>query len=251
MKYTYYGWAIALTALSACKTPLTISQVQPQKNAKITQDIPEKKEFINVITPYKKQMDDRMNSKISYTSVDLNKNGDNSTLGNLLADFTYEEANAWAKNNGLNKVDCAVINIGGIRSTIGVGDILLRHVFEVKPFENEIVIMKMKGKDMADLFDFYVKTQKNNPVSRLYIETEGGILKNALIQGKPLDSNRDYLVATSDFLALGGDDMKFFAKGEMIATGIKMRDSFIESFKKNPEIKSNKDIRLNFIGKKN
>lgn len=250
MKYTYYG-VIALLAFSACRAPLNIAQVQPQKNTKITQEIPEKKEFTSFITPYKKQMDERMNSKISHTTVDLNKNGDNSTLGNLLADFTYDEANIWAKNNHLNQIDCAVINIGGIRSTIGVGDILLRHVFEVMPFENEIVIIKIKGKDMADLFDFYLKTQKNNPVSRLYIETEGGILKNALIQGKPLDTNRDYLIATSDFLALGGDDMKFFAKGEMISTGIKMRDSFIESFKKNFEIKANKDIRLNFIGKKN
>ena len=38
-----------------------------------------------------------MNSKISYTSVDLNKSGDNSNLGNLLADFTYEGTEEWGE----------------------------------------------------------------------------------------------------------------------------------------------------------
>jgi hypothetical protein len=30
--------------------------------------------------------------------------------------------------------------------------------------------------------------------------------------------------------------MKFFSKGEMIPTGIKLRDLFIDYFKKNPEV---------------
>jgi len=44
--------------------------------------------------------------------------------------------------------------------------------------------------------------------------------------------------------------MKFFAKGEAISTGIKLRDLFIDYFKKNPEVVANTDVRLNFIGKK-
>ena len=57
-------------------------------------------------------------------------------------------------------VDAAVINIGGIRSTIGAGDILTKHVFEVMPFENEVVIVKMKGSDLRGLFQYYLETQK-------------------------------------------------------------------------------------------
>jgi hypothetical protein len=44
--------------------------------------------------------------------------------------------------------------------------------------------------------------------------------------------------------------MKFFAKGESISTGIKLRDLFIEYFKNNQEINPKEDVRLNFIGKK-
>ena len=44
-----------------------------------------------------------------------------------------EQKNGAKKNN--IDVDAAVINIGGIRSTIGAGDILTKHVFEVMPLK--------------------------------------------------------------------------------------------------------------------
>jgi 2',3'-cyclic-nucleotide 2'-phosphodiesterase (5'-nucleotidase family) len=190
-----------------------------------------------------------MNTKISHTSVELNKKGDNSNLGNLLADFTYDGAVVWAKNNNIPSVDAAVINIGGIRSTIGAGDILTKHVFEVMPFENEVVIVQMKGSDLDGLFKYYLDSQKNNPVSHVYIETESGKVKNALINGEKVNPEKTYYIATSDYLAMGGDYMSFFTKGEMISTGIRLRDLFIEYFKKNPEVKPSADIRLHFIGK--
>ena len=76
-------------------------------------------------------------------------------------------------------------------------------------------------------------------------------MKNALINGEKVDVNKTYYIATSDYLALGGDNMKFFSKGEVISTGLKMRDVFMEFFKKNPEIKASTETRLNFIGKTN
>ncbi|STD07054.1 5'-nucleotidase C-terminal domain-containing protein [Chryseobacterium carnipullorum] len=84
----------------------------------------------------------------------------------------------------------------------------------------------------------------------MYIETKNGQLTQSLINGKPIVPTQDYYIATSDYLALGGDNMKFFSKGEAISTGIKLRDLFIEYFKKTSEVVPNTDIRLNFIGKK-
>lgn len=192
-----------------------------------------------------------MNAKISYTNFDLNKQGDNSNLGNLLADYTYEGAVDWASKNKIPKIDAAVINIGGIRSTIGKGDILLKHIYEVMPFENELVIVKMKGADMQKLFNYYLETQKNNPVSKLKIETSEGKIVQALIDNSSIENSKNYYIATSDYLALGGDNMKFFASGEMISTGIKLRDLYVEKFRKNPEIIPPNDVRLIFNRQKN
>lgn len=242
---------IALLSLTACKTTsLQVANVQTQKNISINKELKDDEGFAKFIEPYTLKLNKEMNQKISYTQVDLTKEGDNSNLGNLLADYTFDGADVWTKANLNKNVDAALINIGGIRTTIGKGDILLKNVFEVMPFENEVIIVKMKGSDLQGLFDYYAKTQVNNPVSHLYIETNNGQLTKTLINGKVVNPNQDYYIATSDYLALGGDNMKFFSKGESIPTGIKLRDLFINYFKKNAEINPKEDIRLNFIGKK-
>lgn len=248
MKNKIWIAALALLSFVACRTPLTVASVDAQKNINITPQINEDAAFVKVIEPYKAALESKMNTKISYTAVDLNKNGDNSNLGNLLADFTLNGAQEWASKNNRPKVDAAVINIGGIRSTIGKGDVLTKHVFEVMPFENEVVIMKMKGADMPALFQYYAENAKNNPVAGLTIGTNAGKVETALVNGQPVNPARDYYIATSDYLALGGDNMKFFTKGELISTGMKLRDLFLDYFKRNPQVVAPTDIRLTFKG---
>lgn len=249
IKFLVLGF-VAL-AITSCKTPLNIAKIQTEKNISIAKNLPEDDRFNQIIAPYKTELESKMNSKISYTAVDLNKSGDNSNLGNLLADFTFEGGNEWAKKNGIpNGIDAALINVGGIRSTIGAGDILTKSIYEVMPFENEVIIVKMKGSDLKGLFDYYSTTQKNNPISHLYIETDSGKLIKELINGKEVNPNHDYYIATSDYLAMGGDNMKFFSKGELISTGIKLRDLFLEKFKANSQIVAPTDVRLNFKNKK-
>ena len=251
MKNKFLLLGIALVSLTACKTSsLQVSNVQASKNISINNELKNDEEFVKVITPYKERLDKEMGQKISHTNVDLTKQGDNSNLGALLADFTFDGANIWSKANLNQEVDAALINIGGIRTTIGKGDITLKSVFEVMPFENEVIIVKMKGSDLDGLFQYYSKTQVNNPVSHLYIETNNGVVTQKLINGKEVDPNKVYYIATSDYLALGGDNMKFFLKGESVPTGIKLRELFIEYFKKTPEVVPSNDIRLKFIGKK-
>ncbi|WP_332020514.1 5'-nucleotidase [Kaistella sp.] len=252
MKIKFLLIASAFLSFTACKTPLNIAKVSPEKNISLSKDLPEAQNFKDFIEPYKQEVEGKMNTKISHTAVDLNKQGDNSNLGNLLADYTFEGADDWAKKNGIPAgVDAAVINVGGIRSSIGAGDILTKHVYEVMPFENEVVIVKMKGSDLQELFDYYLKTQKNNPVSHLYIETDNDKVIKGLVKGKEVIETQDYYIATSDYLALGGDNMAFFGKGELISTGLRLRDLFLEKFKANSEIVAPKDVRLNFKNKKN
>lgn len=250
MKNRIIVLGFAAIALVSCRTPMKIANVQTQKNISIGQSIPDDGATKMVIDPYKKSLESQMNAKISHTNVELTKQGDNSSLGNLLADYTLQGAKEWAAKNSIPKVDAAVINIGGIRTNIGQGDILLRHIYEVMPFENELVLVKMTGTQMQGMLDYYLQTQKNNPVSNLLIETEAGKLNRTLIGGNTINPTQIYYIATSDYLALGGDNMKFFMAGEMISTGVKLRDMYIDKFKQNPEVVAPKDLRLIFKGKK-
>jgi 2',3'-cyclic-nucleotide 2'-phosphodiesterase (5'-nucleotidase family) len=250
IKYVIVG--LGILTLSACKTPLNIAKVQAEKNISVSQELQEDQNFKSIIAPYKKELEGKMNKVISHTSVDLDKQGDNSNLGNLLSDYTWEGADEWAKKNGIpGGVDAAVINVGGIRSSIGKGDILTKHIYEVMPFENEVVIVKLKGSDLNGLFDYYLKTEKNNPFSGFYIEADHGVSVKELVNGKMVEPSKVYYIATSDYLAFGGDNMAFFSKGEIISTGIGLRNLFLQKFQANPEITVPTDIRLNFKNKKN
>lgn len=251
MKIIYIIAAFVAVTLSSCATPLTISKVETVKNIAIAPGLPEDQTIKSIIAPYRQELEGQMNTKISHTSVDLTKQGDNSSLGNLLADFTFEGAEAWAaKNNITNGIDAAVINIGGIRTTISAGDIITKQVYEVMPFENELMIVKLQGSDIQGLFDYYLRTKKNNPVSRITIKTDGETFVEHLINGQAINPAKEYYIATSDYLAFGGDQMDYFKKGEIISTGIKLRDLFLEKFIENPEIKVPTDIRLEFKNKK-
>ena len=250
MKSKVLGFGILGVLLMGCKAPLSIARVHTEKNIFITNALTNDKKIEAIIQPYKNELEGKMNTKISHTNTELNKTGDNSNLGNLLADYTFQGADDWAKKNNIPPIDAAVINIGGIRTIIPKGDILAKQIYEVMPFENEIVIVKMTGKDVEGLFDYYMKTQKNNPVSHILIETDDNSISKKLINGKSVDEGKTYYIATSDYLALGGDNMFFFSKGQMIQTGIKMRDLFLEKFKQNPEISAPDDVRLVFKNKK-
>lgn len=84
---------IALLSLTACKTTsLQVANVQTQKNISINKELKDDEGFAKFIEPYTLKLNKEMNQKISYTNVDLTKEGDNSNLGNLLADYTFDGA---------------------------------------------------------------------------------------------------------------------------------------------------------------
>lgn len=246
MRIKYYLLGGIFSVLMACHPNMNLVDVKTQENIVIGQEIEDKKEFVKLIAPYKEKLDDRMNQRISHTMVELNRMGDNSNLGVLLSDYLLEGANDWAVKNKMPKVDAAILNIGGIRNNISEGDILVRNIFEVMPFENEMVIVKMKGEDIQGIFDYYEKHQKNNPVAQLNIIVKDGKLIEGLINGERPQIGKTYYIATSDYLAMGGDSMYFFEKGETIKTDVILRNLFLEYFRKNPEVKVKNDIRLKF-----
>ena len=246
MRIKYYLLGGIFSVLMACHPNMNLVDVKTQENIVIGQEIEDKKEFVKLIAPYKEKLDDRMNQKISHTMVELNRMGDNSNLGALLSDYLLEGANDWAVKNKMPKVDAAILNIGGIRNNISEGDILVRNIFEVMPFENEMVIVKMKGEDIQGIFDYYEKYQRNNPVAQLNIIVKDGKLIEGLINGEHPQIGKTYYIATSDYLAMGGDSMYFFEKGETIKTDVILRNLFLEYFRKNPEVKVKNDIRLKF-----
>lgn len=78
------------------------------------------------------------------------------------------------------------------------------------PFENNLVVLALKGEQILEMTSYIIKEKKPHPLSGMtFTIAKDNTAKNILIQGKPLDSNKIYYVATNDYLANGGDSMIF------------------------------------------
>lgn len=218
-----------------------------RSNLEINSKIKDSKTAQALITPYKKELDEKMSEVLSYTTENISKDGLNSTLGNLLADFTYDGTNAKIVNTIGRYADAAIINLSGQKTQIEKGNITLKDVYEIMPYENEIVVIQLKGSDVQKLFDIYAEKKLQNPVSGMTMDIKSGKAENIMLRNFKIQPNNYYYIATVDYLAMGGDGLVFFKNGVQIQTGLKLRDVLIEYFKKNNPVKITKENRINLI----
>ena len=162
-----------------------------------------------IITKYQTLIDES-NSSLGYATSSIKK----STLGNYATDamlkWDYSDFN-------FEDIDVSIINTGGIRATIDSGDITRADVFEVFPFNNMIVLVNMKGKDLKSL------CRSND--SYLYIG-----VSSTIGSYNYLDDNAIYQLAVIDYVFEGTyyTEFKNLTKDDYIETGIILRDQLID-----------------------
>jgi 5'-nucleotidase/UDP-sugar diphosphatase len=211
-----------------------------------------------VVDKYKQKVGVALNEKVGEAEVDLDgenvrKRGTN--LGDLIADIMRQ----------VSVADVAIINGGGIRTNIKRGEIRVKDVYTALPFDNYIVAIRLTGKQIWEALEHGVSAVEDEggrfpQVSGLSFKyfrlaTRGSRIKEIFIAGKPIDLKREYVVATNDFLAVGGDGYKVFAetikvskdysiiggamKGEKVAyshSGRWIRDVVVEYIKEKKRI---------------
>lgn len=172
----------------------------------------------HVVRPYRESLEEEMNAIVGEALCTMTKSRPEGTLGNFAADLLQEYAiNYFADSSGSIKI-ISMLNNGGLRAPINEGQILLRNVYELMPFDNMIVFVKVRKDKFHDLIA-YLETTGGEPIA--------GFRKGA----QEFDS--DFWIATSDYLAAGGDKMTFFQDPIMIVeTGRLLRDE-IESYIRN------------------
>ena len=202
----------------------------------------ENKEIAEVIMPYKTKMEVEMNEVLIESESPLTKDQPESSLGNMVADVTMLKANEfYYKKYGVN-VDAVILNNGGLRSSLPKGKVTKRNVFELMPFENEIVIVGLSGSKTQELFNHIAKSH-GIPVSGIKMGIKDTIPTDIYINGKLFSPVNNYVIATSDYLASGGDKMKFFKDPLRIDTvHYKIRNAIIDFMKE----ENSKGRKLNY-----
>lgn len=200
--------------------------------------------YIEFLAPYKAQIDSELNVVIGQAEQVLDVGHPESLLGNFAADAIRNAASKY-----LNQpIDIGITNVGGLRVQLPKGDITLRNVLELMPFENELVILWIRGDTLAKVLD-EIAAVGGECVSGINMGIKERKVVDVTIGGKSLDSNKLYSIATSDFLAGGNDKIYHLAKYEKREnTGLKLRDVFNdtikEASKRNQKINSQIEGRI-------
>ncbi len=185
-------------------------------------------EITAMIEPYKEQLDAKMNEVIGNASIELTKTLPECTLGNWAADAIFMECQQHTR-----QLDFAVINYGGLRiKSIAKGNVTVGKIFELMPFDNELVILEVKGEILQELFNS-VAVRGGWPMSqhvRCSFNASGEI-QELNINGQALDKERTYYVAMSDYIANGGDKCSFFKPLPRRNIGVLFRDGLLNQLK--------------------
>ena len=185
--------------------------------------------------------------KIGLTDFDLITNDEDgnrlirnneTNLGNLCAD-------AYRLVTG---ADIGYVNGGGIRASIDAGDITFNDILSVYPFNNQVVVCKIKGQDIKDMLEFAMKyypeengsfphvsgitfsldtsitssaTQDANEVftgvSGEYRVYNIKVLNSASGEYEDIDLNKQYTFASHNYMILEqGSGMSMFKNAEII-----------------------------------
>ncbi len=138
------------------------------------------------------------------TIAERMERGPTGTLGNLVAD-----AQRWA-----GKGDVAVMNRGGVRAALTAGVATKGTLYEVQPFGNVLVAVRMRGVELQAYLERVVaKPQGSFHLSGVQLHVDfrrpqgSRIVRARLSDGRSLDPQGVYRVIMTDFLASGGDDL--------------------------------------------
>jgi 2',3'-cyclic-nucleotide 2'-phosphodiesterase (5'-nucleotidase family) len=159
-----------------------------------------------LVDAFRDRMESRITEVIGEASGILVKSWPEGSLGNFAADAVLHAARARIAN----PVDMALVNNGGLRIPVPQGPITVGRMFELMPFENKVSVLVLSGRQVEALAQ-EIAARGGEPVAgfSLHILTEGeGMAATDLrVGGNPVDPDRLYRMATSDYLANGGDEM--------------------------------------------
>lgn len=197
---------------------------------------------LRLLAPFKEEVDRKLSEVVGETKVDLTTSREGESLmGDIVADCIKETVQA----------DIGIQNSGGIRTSIPAGPMTLRHLYNALPFENTIYMVTLTGSQVKDLLEAsFSEATSRLQVSGLMIRYDmtrpkGHRLIEVLVNKKPVLITQNYVVATNNFLADGGDGYKIFLNGASRKdTRIVLRDAMTECIKKRSPLKPALEGRL-------
>ncbi|WP_051623632.1 5'-nucleotidase C-terminal domain-containing protein [Clostridium hydrogeniformans] len=147
-------------------------------------------------------------------------------------------------------VQIGITNGGGLRVPLTKGEITVGNLYEVMPFDNTLVTMKLKGSDLKRVLENGIDNKEVGWVQfyglRVFYDKEAPfgnkITSMRLLDGTKVENDKYYTVATNDFMMDKGDKYDFTGAIEVSDTMEPLRDLVAV------ELKKEKNIHFEFDG---
>lgn len=185
---------------------------------------------VQILKVYKDSVDAVMTPIIGYATEKLRAYRPESPLSNLIADVLREGAEL---KTGI-RPEIGVMNMGGIRNILNAGAITFGSIYEISPFQNALVIVDLKGESLKKLFEQMAAVHGEGLSGANLVISKDGELLSAKVNGKEIDLQKEYKVATIDYLAEGNDHLEAFkeATNKTVPSDAILRDLFIDYVKR-------------------
>ena len=197
-------------------------------------------EIEGILVPYRQRVEAEMLRVFGQALGDLTRStSTESHVSNLVADAIRWKTGA----------DIVLLNAGLQRVPIPKGPITGRKLFEVLPFQNTLITMKLSGAQIKQALGHTVMTVGGVRVKLDSRKPAGSRLAWVrLANGKKLQDKQLYTVATNDFLFAGGDGFKEFSSGMNVQdTGTVLRDAVAEYISEIGDVSPRLDGRIQVL----
>lgn len=180
------------------------------------------------ILPYREKMSGEMNIVLAGSDQALERGTPEGLLGDFVADACLFQFNKLYYPPDGKTADFLFLNNGGLRKGLPKGNLTKGDIYELMPFENELVVLTLEGSSVKKIFNF-IASKDGAPVSGVRFQIRDHEAVNIFVGETPFDSTRVYKVVTSDYLANGGDQYSFLSEAKnRESVGLKVRDAIIQ-----------------------
>lgn len=197
------------------------------RNIVVTRDVPKDSTETALLARYRPLGDKVGKRVVGSIAASLTRNmteAGESALGDVIADALLEAA----KNIPGAPADLAIWNPGGIRADLAAGPgpgptpVTYAQVFSVMPFGNELIVKSVTGDVLLRMLeDQFADRQRVMQISNGFTYTydlsrpagQRVVRESVRLNGAALDVNRQYRLATSNFLWESGDGMNALLGG--------------------------------------
>ena len=186
-----------------------------------------KEETSKLIAEYRKQYPELSEVIASMKEASMRLYNNESTIGNLLTDIMRKAANS----------DIAFLNSGAIRADLNAGRVTLEQLINVYPFPDTLSIVELTGAEIRKLIEYSLTLPYGiGQISGLKIEFDSSKpamqrLIEVYVGDLALIDSKTYTIATSKYLAKGGDGYSIFTEGNLIDDSQSMPEALYKGFK--------------------